>query len=216
MVPFETFALVVLSALAGAGAVALFLALRKGRTSTLAAQRELDAGRYREVLAAARTEYGDRDAVLAAAVAAKHLLDFEAARRSLESLVADDPDDGEAWLELGLVAAYDGRLEDAAEAFDRVTASRSDLLESLTLHRAWLASLGGDRRAAERLFDEVEIPLETKLTTDLGEGDPAFSEWFLHAGLLWRLRGDEERAAWALKAARRAAPESRLIDASSR
>jgi len=40
---------------------------------------------------------------------------------------------------------------------------------------------------------EVEIPLETKLRTDLGTGDPIFAEWFLQAGLLWRQRGDLER-----------------------
>lgn len=193
----------------------LFLILKRGGSSRSTAH--LDAGRFRSALAAA-AEGGpiDRDEILTAAVAAKHLLDLDRAAAFLRRLLADDPRDGEAWLELGLVAGYDGRLDDAEAAFDRVAESRSDLLESLTLHRAWLAAEQGDSSRAERLMSEVEIPLETKLRNDLGTGDPTFAEWFLQAGLLWRWRGDLERADWALSAARRAAPESLLIAERSR
>lgn len=213
----ETLAIIALSALLTAGAIALFVILQKGRSGTMTAQRHLDAGRYESAIEAAEAVgQFDRDALLAGAVAAKHLLDLEAARGLLHRLVRDDAADGEAWLELGLVAGYDGRFNDSAEAFDRVEPSRSDLLESLTLHRAWLSSLRGDELGAERLFGEIEVPLETKLRTDLGVGDPVFAEWFLQAGLLWRQRGDSERAHWALAAARHAAPGSRLIDTFSR
>jgi tetratricopeptide (TPR) repeat protein len=209
---FETFAIVALSALLAAGAAATFATLRRGRSLAAEAQRQLDDGHFQQALEAAETEPGaDRDVRLTAAVAAKHLLDLPRARRLLEALLAREPADGEAWLELGLVAAYQGRLEEAARAFERAAATRSDLLESLTLHRAWLAGLAGDASAATRLFSEIEVPLETKLRQDLGEGDPSFAEWFLHAGLLWRGAGDTARSDWALAAARRAAPESRLI-----
>ena len=220
--PFETFAVIALSALLAAAAVALAMTLRRGRTGAASAQRRLDEGRYREVLdtevlGTGKRDIGERDAerdrdvLFARAVAAKHLGELGLASETLARLVAEDPGDGEAWLETGLVAAYDGRLDDADDAFARVEASRSDLLESLTLHRAWLAALRGDAARASRLFSEIEVPLETKLRQDIGEGEAAFAEWFLHAGLLWRQRGDEARADWALGAARAAAPRSRLV-----
>jgi hypothetical protein len=125
-------------------------------------------------------------------------------------LVAADPRDGEAWLEAGLAAAYAGDAPAAERAFERAAALRADLLESITLHRAWLALRQGDRRAARARFEEVEASLESKLRGDLGPGDPLFAEWFLHAGALWEAAGDAGRAAWALDAARAAAPASRL------
>ena len=205
----DTIALASITALLIAAAVLLVLAMKKRRT---AMTEDLDAGRFQEVLdAAAPAGERDRDQLLAIAVAAKHLCDFDAARAALAEILRDDPRDGEAWLELGLVSAYRGDLDTAAKAFDRVGASRSDLLESLTLHRAWTKLRAGDDRGAAVLFSEIEIPLETKLRDDMGEGDPAFAEWFLQAGHLWRSRGDDERARWALGAARDAAPASRLI-----
>ncbi len=211
--PFETFTVIALSALLAAAAVALAMTLHRGRTGAASAQLRLDEGRYREVLDTDVLDTGerDRDVLFAWAVAAKHLGELGLASETLARLVAEDPGDGEAWLETGLVAAYDGRLDDADDAFARVEASRSDLLESLTLHRAWLAALRGDAARAGRLFGEIEVPLETKLRQDIGEGEASFAEWFLHAGLLWRQRGDEARADWALGAARAAAPRSRLV-----
>lgn len=100
--------------------------------------------------------------------------------------------------------------EAAVQALARAIAARSDLAESITLHRAWLALLVGDLATARHLFDEVEAPLETKLRSDLGEGEPLFAEWFLHAADLWDALGEAEKAHWARRAAREAAPESRL------
>ncbi len=70
--------------------------------------------------------------------------------------------------------------------------------------------LAGNEALSGRLFAEVEASLETKLRVDLGGGDPMFADWFLHAGWLWRSRGQEEKAAWALSVARASAPESAL------
>jgi tetratricopeptide (TPR) repeat protein len=207
---FDTLAIVNVAVLLAVVAIAVFVILRRGRATATEAQRQLDAGHFEKVLETAG-DGADRDVRLAASLAAKHLLDLPRARGLLEALVAADAGDGEAWLELGLVDAYAGRFDDARRAFERVGASRSDLLEPLTLHRAWLALLEGDDAAARRLFSEIDVPLETKLRLDLGEGDPTFAEWFLQAGLLWCAEGDRARADWALGAARRAAPESRLI-----
>ena len=52
----------------------------------------------------------------------------------------------------------------------------------------------------------------TKLTVDVGSGEPAFAEWFLHAAALWRAAGDIERAEWAWRKASESAPESLLPD----
>jgi hypothetical protein len=63
---------------------------------------------------------------------------------------------------------------------------------------------------ARRLFSEVEAPLENKLRSDLGSGEPLFAEWFLQAAALWRAFGEEERAGWARREGRASAPESQL------
>jgi tetratricopeptide (TPR) repeat protein len=139
-------------------------------------------------------------------------LDFNSAGDLLDSLLREDPEDGEAWVEKALVSAYERDPESARKHLQRAATLRSDLLESITLHRAWLEQVAGDQALARRLFDEVEQPIVTKLDTDLGAGDPEFAEWFLHAGWLWRARGDEARALDAIEAARQAAPESRLPD----
>lgn len=194
--------------LGGLATVIFVLVALSGRDSAVSSR--LDAGDFEAAM-----EMGggglDRDRQLAAAVAAKHLERFDEARRVLGEILSAAPGDGEAWLELGLVETYAGRFDAAQQAFDRVEPQRADLLESLTLHRAWLALRRGDLDAARRHFEEVDVPLENKLRQDLGPGDPAFAEWFLQAGLLWRQLGDATRAEWALEAARRAAPRSRLI-----
>jgi len=210
MPSFESLFLGVLLAGLAVGALLLWSGLKRSGASL--ALQELGRGHFAATLAAARTDgpRPERDELYAAAVAAKHLLDLDRARDLLGRLLAADPEDGEAWLESGLVAAYSGDLATAEAAFARAAAHRSDLAESLTLHRAWLALRRGDRAAARRLFDEVEAPLETKLRTDLGEGEPLFAEWFLQAAALWEAFGDSERALWARTAGREAAPESRL------
>ena len=148
---------------------------------------------------------------LAAATAARHLLDLETAARLLDAILAEAPGDGEALLERGLVEAYAGRHDAAAELLRRAAATRADLAESITLHRAWLDLRGGRERQARRRFEEVEASLESKLRADLA-GDPLFAEWFLHAALLWRATGDEARADWAWREGVAAAPESRLVE----
>lgn len=208
MPSFESILLGVLLAGLAAGSFLLWSGLQRSGKS--AASAELGRGHFAAALAAARIAgpRPERDELYAAAVAAKHLLELDRARELLSRLLAADPEDGEAWLERGLVAAYSGDLAAAREAFAKAAALRSDLAESLTLHRAWLALREGDRATARRLFDEVEAPLETKLKTDLGGGEPLFAEWFLEASRLWEAAGDSARAEWAWKAGRAAAPES--------
>jgi tetratricopeptide (TPR) repeat protein len=191
------------------GALGLWATLR--RESAGPAQAALGQGRFAAALAAARTDArAGREDLLTAALAAKHLLELDRARELLGRILAADPGDGEAWLESGLVAAYAGDFEGAERAFSRVESRRSDLLESLTLHRAWLALRRGDLPRARRLFDEVEAPLENKLRSDLGSGEPLFAEWFLQAAALWAAGGEAEKAGWALAQGRASAPESRL------
>jgi len=208
---FETLLVVLLSALLAVGALALFASLRAGAASD--AMAELGAGRFAEALKTARTgPRAPRDELYAAAVAAKHLALWQQADELLGRILAADPGDGEAWQERGAVAAYAGRAGAAAAAFARALAGRADLAESFNIERDWLALRTGDAARARRLFDEVEAPLESKLRSDLGEGDPLFAEWFLLAAALWRAAGDDERADWAAAAGRAAAPESRLPD----
>jgi tetratricopeptide (TPR) repeat protein len=211
MPSFETLFTVLLGLLAAGGALALFAVLRRTRVSP--AMTALGRGHFAEALAAARTGPGaGREELWAAAVAARHLLRFDEARPLLDRLLAADPGDGEARLESGLAAAYTGDLEAAERELLAAAAQRSDLTESITLHRAWVALKRGDRTAARRLFDEIEAPLESKLRSDLGSGEPLFAEWFLQAAALWSAFGDPERAEWAAAAGRASAPESRLSD----
>jgi tetratricopeptide (TPR) repeat protein len=192
-------------------ALGLFAVLR--RSAATPATDALGRGSFAETLERAQTGTGaGREEIFVAAVAAKHLLDFDLAAALLDRLTAADPGDGEAWLERGLVHAYSAAAEAAEQALARALAARSDLAESITLHRAWLALRLGDLATARHLFDEVEAPLETKLRSDLGEGEPLFAEWFLHAAALWEALGEDEKARWARRAAREAAPESRLPD----
>jgi tetratricopeptide (TPR) repeat protein len=205
---FETLFAVLLGVLVAATAAVLFLALR--RTGTSPAVTALSAGRFAAALDAARTgPDAGRDELFAAAVAAKHLLRFADARALLTRILSSAPDDGEALLESALVAAYAGD-GDADRTFQQAAALRSDLGESITLHRAWAALRRGDRERARRMFEEIEAPLETKLRSDLGAGEPLFAEWFLHSAALWSACGDTGRAAWAARQGRASAPESRL------
>jgi tetratricopeptide (TPR) repeat protein len=211
MLSFAGLLLALLLALLAAGALGLWAVLRRPPESR--ALRALGEGRFADALAAARTDAGaGRDELYAAAVAARHLLELARARAFLARILARDPADGEAWLESGLAAAYAGDWDGAENAFGRVEPLRSDLLESLTLHRAWLALRCGDALTARRLFGEVEAPLENKLRSDLGSGEPLFAEWFLQAAVLWQAAGDTERAAWAWREGLASAPESRLAE----
>ena len=211
MPSFEGLLTGVLLLLLAVGAFGLWATLRRPAAST--ALRDLGDGRFAEALAAARTDArAGRDELYAAAVAARHLLELDRARALLDRILARDPADGEAWLERGLTAGYAGDFDGAETALQKAAALRSDLLESVTLHRAWIALRRGDRAAARRLFSEVEAPLENKLRSDLGSGEPLFAEWFLQAAALWADAGDEERAAWARQEGRASAPASRLAE----
>jgi len=215
MPSFEGLLLAGFLVLLAAGAFAMWAILRQPGNG--AAQRALGEGRFADALAAARTDArASRDQLYTAAVAARHLLELDRARALLDRILAQDPTDGEAWLERGLTAAWAGDFEVAEQAFQRAGALRSDLLESLTLHRAWLALRRGDPQGARRLFSEIEAPLENKLRSDLGSGEPLFAEWFLQAADLWADAGDEERAAWARSEAQASAPESRLAGSDNR
>jgi tetratricopeptide (TPR) repeat protein len=192
-----------------AGALALFAVLR--RTPVSPAVEAVGRGDFEAALAGARTgAKAGRDELLAAAVAAKHLLRLDESRALLARVLARDPSDGEAWLEAGLAAAYAGDWPAADRALGEAAARRSDLAESITLHRAWVELKKKNVREARHLFDEVETSLENKLRTDLGGGEPLFAEWFLQAAELWAAFGDEERANWAREEGRRSAIGSRL------
>lgn len=209
MPSFETLLIAALLLGAVLGGLGLFAVLR--RTPESPAIQAVGRGDFEAALAAARTGRGaGRDELFAAAVAAKHRLRLDEARKLLARILAADPSDGEAWLESGLAAAYAGDLAEAERALGEAAARRSDLAESITLHRAWLELRKGDLRNARHLFDDVETSLENKLRTDLGSGEPLFAEWFLQAAELWAALGDTERAEWALREGRASAPGSRL------
>jgi tetratricopeptide (TPR) repeat protein len=202
------FTFVVIAAIA-AGALVLFAVLRREPASP--AVQAVGRGDFEAALAAARTGPGaGRDELFAAAVAAKHLLRLGEARALLARILVKDPGDGEAWLESGLAAAYAGDLSEAERALTEASARRSDLAESITLHRAWLDLKKGELREARHRFDEIETSLENKLRTDMGGGEPLFAEWFLQAAELWAALGDAERANWAREEGRRSASGSRL------
>jgi len=206
---FEAILLWSLALGAAMGGVLLVVALRGAQPSAIARSTEL--GQFAAALEAAEREPPRRrDDLLAAAIAAKHRLDWERALSWLETAHREDLADGEVLVELGLVDVYRGRTDTADAWLRQASAARSDLAESITLHRAFAALVGGDRDQAARLFEEVEAPLVTKLTVDVGAGEPAFAEWFLHAAALWRDAGEHERADWAQRQAVESAPESLL------
>jgi tetratricopeptide (TPR) repeat protein len=206
---FEGLLLWGLAIAAAIGAAMLAVALRGAPASEIA--RAAAAGRFTEALEEARRRApSERDDLLAAAIAAKHRGSWDEADGWLKALLADDPKDGEALVELGLVEAYRGRAGAADARLRDAAAERADLGESILLHRAFAALVGGDAARARHLFEEVEGPLETKLHVDVGPGEPAFAEWFLHAAALWRAGGDEEQADWAWRKAEESAPESLL------
>jgi CRP-like cAMP-binding protein len=129
---------IALGLLAAGASLALILALRRARPSPAVAA--LGRGHFAEVLETAQTGRGAaRDDLCAAAVAAKHLLRLDVARALIDRVLAADPGDGEARLESGLIAAYVGDLITADRELLAAAGLRSDLAESITLHRAWLA-----------------------------------------------------------------------------
>ena len=206
----ELLTLGVTIAVAVAGVLVLLLMLNHAPRS--AAGDLVGRGDFAEALTAADTG-GDaeRDELMAAAIAAKHLRELDRAEDLLARVVRIDDDDGEAWMERGLVAAYRGDYALAADHLRSAERRRSDLLESISLHRAWVDLLAGEAAAALRRFEEIAAPLESKLRSDLGPGDPLFAEWFFQASDLWAESGATEKAAWARREARRSAPSSELV-----
>ena len=208
---FESILLWTLGIGAAIGVALLVIALRGGEPSAIA--RATAAGSFVAALdAAAEHPPHDRDDLLAAAIAAKHRCRFDDARRWLGEVLASDPADGEVLVEMGLTEAYLTHAGAADERLRAAIGARADLAESITLHRAFAALAGGDHAQAARFFEEVEAPLVSKLEVDVGPGEPAFAEWFLHAAALWDDAGDSARAGWAWSQAIASAPESLLPD----
>ncbi len=189
----------------------IFLAALGSARPSRAAQ-ALERGRLREAVRAGAAGAEDTrvEDLLAAAFAARHLLELSTAGSLLERALALDPRSGEVWVEQGLTLAHRGRLEEADAALVRALGLRSDLAEPITLHRAWVAMRQGDNGKARRFFEEIEAPLENKLRADLGTGEVVFSDWFRQAAELWQSAGQGQKAAWAASEARRSAPESRI------
>ena len=207
--PVEALSLALLVLLVVGALVVVFAVVRHAPRARGGAA--LASGDFSAALESSLTDGdADCDELRAAAIAAKHLLLFERAATLLDRALDLDPNDGESWLERGLVAAYSGDLDSAEQALSRAGRLRSDLAESISLHRAWVALRGGREDDARRLFEEIEAPLESKLFVDLGPGDPLFSEWFLQAADLWWACGRRERAERALREGLDSAGESRL------
>ena len=206
----ELLTLGVTIAVAVAGLLVLLLMLKHAPRS--AAGDLVGRGEFAEALTAADTDDdADRDELMAAAIAAKHMRDLDRAEALIARVVRLDDDDGEAWMERGLVAAYRGDYALAAEHLQAAERRRSDLFESISLHRAWVELRAGATGAALRRFEEIAAPLESKLRSDLGPGDPLFAEWFFQAADLWRESGATEKSAWARREALASAPSSELV-----
>jgi hypothetical protein len=208
---FESILLWTIGIGAVAGAALLVIALRGREPSAIA--RAAAIGQFGAAFeAAVASPPRERDDLLAAAIAAKHRCRFDDARRWLRAALTSDPADGEVLVELGLVEAYQTHAAAADERLRAAIGVRADLAESITLHRAFAALVGGDHAQAARFFEEIEAPLVSKLEVDVGPGEPAFAEWFLHAAALWDDAGDTKRASWAWSQAIVSAPESLLPD----
>ena len=192
-----SFEVLLYSSTFAAVALASFVLLVALRGRREPAAQALGEGRFREALDTTDVSAtAERDSLYTAAVAAKHLLEWDRAEHLLRRIL-DDDDDGEAWLELGLVETYRENYERAMDCFVRAERLRGDLLESLTLHRAFVELRRDNSERGRFLFEEIEVPLETKLRTDMGAGEPLFVEWFLQSAALWQSTSKRSRADWA-------------------
>ncbi len=210
MALFEILSLAVVAALVLGGVFLLVVMLRN--TPGSATGSLVGTGDFARALAAADLgPSADRDELLAAAVAAKHMLELDTCEELARRILDRDGDDGEAWMERGLAAAYRGDYANASAWLATAERLRSDLFESISLHRAWAELRAGRGHSAHTRFEEISVPLESKLRSDLGPGDPLFAEWFFQAADLWEESGAHDKSAWAREAARRAAPASRLV-----
>ena len=210
MTLFEALSVGVLAIVVLVGVFLLVVVLRNPARSS--AGQLLGEGDFAEALAVADTSpSAEREDLRAAAIASRQMLELERAQHLGRRLIELDGEDGEAWLELGLAQGYAGSMDQARESLGQATRLRADLLESISLHRAWLELRAGRKDEARAIFEEIAAPLESKLRHDLGPGDPLFAEWFLHAADLWEAAGDSERADWARREAHAAAPGSPLV-----
>lgn len=207
---FELLSLGVISVLVLVGLMLLVVILRQ--TPRSIAGSLIGRGAFSQAFAAADLGPGaERDELLAAAVAAKHLLELDAAEDLLRRILESDARDGEAWMERGLVAAYRGDYTRADECLRAAERCRPDLLESISLHRSWADLKAGRGRRARCRFEEISAPLESKLRSDLGPGDPLFAEWFFQAADLWEESGAPDKSAWARQVVHRSAHVSPLV-----
>lgn len=207
---FELLSLGVIATLLVVGLMLLVVILRG--TPRTAAGALVGRGDFERALAEARVgPEAEQEELLPAAVAAKHMLELDTAEELLARILERDDSDGEAWMERGLVAAYGGDYARALEWLAEAERQRSDLFESISLHRAWAELRSGRTDRACRRFEEISAPLESKLRSDLGPGDPLFAEWFFQAADLWEECGAADKSTWARREARASAPESRLV-----
>lgn len=207
------FELLSIGVLVATAALLIALAVVVIRNTPRSAASDLvGAGDFSSALESADTGAdAERDELMAAAFAAKHMMELGRARELIDRVLSDDPADGEAWLERGLVEAYGGDHDGALESLEEAGRHRADLLESIALHRAWVELRAGDEAAARHRFEEVAAPLRSKFESDLGPGDPLFAEWFFQAADLWEAAGERELGKWARGEARKAAPQSLLV-----
>ncbi|QIQ85392.1 tetratricopeptide repeat-containing sulfotransferase family protein [Erythrobacter sp.] len=143
-----------------------------------AAQGAMQAGRFAEGLALARTlldeEPGDAEALYLAAVAARYLKDYEAAESWLARLHAASPEYGRAWQEAGHLALARGREADALAAFARATRFNPALEASWREQARLLAARGrkGEAQVAAAQAQRLaKLPRElVAVTNHLAEG----------------------------------------------
>ena len=102
MPSFETLVFVGVFGLLAVGGLSFLIVLRSSRGAP--AVSAFEDGRFAEALELAQAEPGaSRESLIAGARAARHLLDFDSTAALLDRLLREDPEDGEAWVEKGLL-----------------------------------------------------------------------------------------------------------------
>ena len=168
----------------------------------------LSRGDFGAALAAGERPGAAPGELVAAAMAARHLLLLDRSRSLVERALAQDADDPRALVERFLGGLWQAGA--GAEDLARLASRRPELGEEIELHRAFAAWWRGELEAARLRFEAIAPALESKLRADIGPGDGLYADWYLEAEALWRASGDAERAAWAHEALARSAPQSRL------
>lgn len=96
----------------------------------------------------------DRAGVLEEAVQARLSGDYDHARALLEALTSAEPDNADAWLQLGLARSATGDSRGARDAFLRVLALAPEY-DDARLGLARLAYRSGDVAEAERMLNSM-------------------------------------------------------------